>query len=187
MLGISDLKIGTKIEMDGAPYVVVWNQLSKQARGGSVMKVKIRNLQTGNMLERTFQGADKIEEADVGFRRAQFLYAQGDEYQFMDQENYDTIALTSETLGEATDFLLEGAEVDLLYFGETPINIQLPPKMKFHVMETEPGVQGDRAQAAMKPAKIETGKIIKVPPFIDAGDEIIVNTQTGEYVERAKK
>jgi len=186
MLGITDLKIGTKIQIDGAPYVVTWNQHSKQARGGGVMKVKIRNLETGAVLEKTFQGAEKIEEADVNFRKAQFLYAKGNDYEFMDQETYDTISLDKGKLGNAPDFLIDGMEVDLLYFGEYPINIQLKPKMIFKVVETEPGVQGDRAQAAMKPAVLATGKIVKVPPFISAGDEIVVNTDTGEYVERAK-
>jgi len=186
MLGITDLKIGTKIQIDGALYVVSWNQHSKQARGGGVMKVKIKNLETGSVLERTFQGADKIEEADVAYRRAQFLYVNGDEYQFMDEETYDTVTLSKEKLGEAVDYLTDGMEVDLLYFGENPINIQLKPKLTFKVIETEPGVQGDRAQAAMKPATLETGKIVRVPPFINAGDEIVVNTDTGEYTERAK-
>lgn len=187
MLGITDLKVGTKIQIDGDPFVVTWNQHSKQARGGGVMKVKIRNLETGSVLERTFQGADKIEEADVAYRRAQFLYAQGGEYQFMDQETYDTVSLMREKLGDAVDYLTDGMEVDLLYFGQNPINIQLKPKLTFKVIETEPGVQGDRAQAVMKPATLETGKVVRVPPFINAGDGVVVNTDTGEYVERSKQ
>ena len=187
MLGITDLKIGTKMQLDGQPYVVTWNQHSKQARGGGVMKVKIRNLETGAVLERTFQGADKIEEADVAYRKAQFLYSSGDDYEFMDQESYETVTLDISKLGDSAAFLTDGMEVDLLYFGTNPINIQLPPKMKIRITQTDPGVQGDRSSAGTKPATIETGKIIRVPLFINVGDEIILNTDTGEYVERAKK
>lgn len=187
MLGITDLKVGTKIELDGQPYVVTWNQHSKQARGGGVMKVKLKNLMTGSALERTFQGSDKIEPADVGFRRAQYLYSTGDSYEFMDQESFETISLTTEVLGESTSFLTDGMEVDLLYFGTTPINIQLPPKMAFEVTQTDPGVQGDRAQGGTKPATLDTGYVARVPLFINKGDKVVINTETGEYVERAKQ
>lgn len=186
MLGITDLKVGTKITLDGDPYVVTWNQHSKQARGGGVMKTKLKNLINGSALERTFQGSDKIDEADVGFRRAQFLYAQGENYEFMDQETYETVSLDASILGESVHFLVDGMDVDLLYFGTTPINIQLPPKMTLEVTETEPGVQGDRAQGGTKPATIETGYVIRVPLFINTGDKIVINTDSREYVERAK-
>lgn len=186
MLGITELKVGTKVIIEGDPYTVVWNQHSKQARGGGVMKTKMKNLINGSVLERTFQGADKIEEADIGFRRAQFLYSQGDAYEFMDQENYETVTLGKDILGENTLFLLDGMDVDLLYFGTRPINIQLPPKMTFEITETEPGVQGDRAQGGTKPATIETGFVIRVPLFVAKGDRVVINTESREYVERAK-
>lgn len=186
MLGITDLKVGTKVVIEGAPYVVTWNQHSKQARGGGVMKTKMKNLINGSVLERTFQGADKIEPADIGFRRAQFLYSQGETYEFMDQESYETISLGKEILGEATHFLVDGMDVDLLYFGERPINIQLPPKITFEIIQADPGVQGDRAQGGTKPAVIETGYTIRVPLFVNQGDRVVINSDTGEYVERAK-
>lgn len=187
MLGITDLKVGTKVVIEGAPYVISWNQHSKQARGGGVMKTKMKNLMNGSVLEKTFQGADKIEPADIGFRKAQFLYAQGEDYEFMDQESYESISLGKDVLGDATEYLVDGIDVDLLYFGDNPINIQLQPKMTFKITETEPGVQGDRAQGGTKPATLETGKIVRVPLFINKGDSIVINTDSGEYVERAKK
>ncbi len=186
MLGITDLKVGTKITLDGQPYVVTWNQHSKQARGAGVMKTKLKNLITGAALERTFQGSDKIDPADIGFRKAQFLYAQGDDFQFMDQETYETISLPKTKLGEAISFLTDGMDVDLLYFEKNPINIQLPPKMTFTVTQTDPGVKGDTAQGGSKPAVIETGYTVKVPLFINKDDKIVINTDSGEYVERAK-
>lgn len=186
MLGITDMKVGATVQIDGEPYVVTWNQFSKTARQGGVMKTKLKNLLNGRVMEKTFQGSDRIEDADVAFRRAQFLYASGDEYEFMDQETFETVSLDKEVLGEATDYLIDGMDCDLQYFNGNPINIQLPPKMTFEVIETEPGVQGDRAQAGSKPATLETGCIVKVPPFINKGDKIIINTLSGEYVERAK-
>lgn len=186
MLGITDLKLGTTIQLDGVPFIVTWNQHSKQARGGGVMKTKLRNLLTGNSIERTFQGSDKIEAADISFRRAQFLYVNGDEYQFMDQESFETVDLTKDVLGEGINFLVDGMDVDLQYFEGTPINVQLPPKMTLEVAQTDPGVQGDRSQSGTKPATLESGFVARVPLFINQGDRIVINTGTGEYVERAK-
>jgi elongation factor P len=186
MLGITDLKVGATIQIENDPYVVTWNQFSKTARQGGVMKTKLKNLLTGRVMEKTFQGSDRIEDADVAFRRAQFLYASGNEYEFMDQETFETVSLSKEILGDATQYLLDGIDCDLQYFNGNPINIQLPPKMTFVVKETDPGVQGDRAQAGSKPATLETGYTVKVPPFINQGDAIIINTLNGEYVERAK-
>ncbi|MCF7812094.1 elongation factor P [Candidatus Gracilibacteria bacterium] len=186
MLGITDLKTGQTIEIEGEPYIVAWNQFSKTARQGGVMKTKLRNLLTGNVMEKTFQGSDKIEKADVNFRRAQFLYATGDTYEFMDQETFETVSLSKEVLGESAGFLLDGMTCDLQYFNDQPINIQLPPKMTFQVVEAEPGVQGDRSQGGTKSAKIETGMNIQVPLFVSKGDKVVLNTETGEYVERAK-
>lgn len=187
MLGITDVKTGAKIELNGEPYIVTWNQFSKTARQGGVMKAKLKNLITGKTMEKTFQGSDKIEAADVVFRKAQFLYANGDDYDFMDQESFETVTLNKEVLGTAAHFLSDGIEVDLQYFNGNPINIQLPPKMAFDVEWAEPGVKGDTASGGNKNARISTGYELKVPFFIDAGERIMVNTDTGEYSEREKK
>lgn len=186
MLGITDLKTGAKLILDGEPYIVTWNQFGKTARQGGVMKTKLRNLLNGRVMEKTFQGSDKIEEADVGFRRAQFLYSTGDEFEFMDQESFETVTLSRESLGETASFLTDGMDVDLQYFNARPINVQLPPKMTFTVTETDPGVKGDRAQSGTKPAKIDTGYMVSVPLFVEKGEKIVINTDSGEYVERAR-
>lgn len=186
MLGLSDIKLNAKIEINGAPYVVTWNQFSKTARQGGVMKTKLKNLLTGKTMEKTFQGSDKVEAANVTFRKAQFLYANGDDYDFMDQESFETVTLGKDILGDTTNFLVDGMEVDLQYFNGHPINIQLKAKIAFEVTWAEPGVKGDTASGGNKNAKIETGYEIKVPFFINTGDRIIVNTDTGEYVEREK-
>jgi len=186
MLGITDLKVGAKIDINGEPYIVTWNQFSKTARQGGVMKTKMKNLLTGKTMEKTFQGSDKIEAADVVFKRAQFLYANGEDYDFMDQETFETVTLRKDILGNTTDFLVEGMDVDLQYFNGHPINIQLKSKIGFAVEWAEPGVKGDTASGGNKNARLETGYEIKVPFFIESGERIVVNTETGEYVEREK-
>ncbi len=186
MLGISDCKTGAKLVIDGEPYVVTWNQFSKTARQGGVMKTKLKNLITGRVMEKTFQGSDRIEEADVVFRKAQFLYANGDKYEFMDNETYETISLSEDVLGEAAGYLVDGMDCDLQLFNGVTINVQLPPKMTFEIIDTEPGVQGDRSTGGTKPATISTGKVIRVPLFVAKGERVVVNTESGEYVERAK-
>ena len=186
MLDINDLRVGTNIQLEGTPYTITWSQHSKQARGAGVMKVKLRNLLTGASLDRTFQGNEKLEEAMIQFRSAQFLYADGDQYEFMDQESYETVVLPADRLGTMVHFLVDGAAVDIQYFDDRPINVQIPTKLAFKVAETEPGVKGDTATSATKMAKLETGYELKVPLFINQGEMVVVNTLSGEYVERAK-
>ena len=186
MLNLSQIKTGQNITLDGVPYVVTWNQFSKTARQGGTMKTKLKNLLTGNTMEKTFQGSDKVEAADIGYKKAQFLYASGDAYEFMDNETYEQMAFTAEQLGEVTDYLSDGMDVDIKYFDGNPINVQVPSKMTFEVTETEPGIKGNTAGNVTKDAKLETGLVVKVPPFIERGDKVVINTLTGEYTERAK-
>ncbi len=188
MLGITDLKIGAKIQIENVPYSITWNRYSKQARGAGVMKTKLKNLLTGGVVEKTFQGAEKVEPAEISFRRVQFLYSSGNDYEFMDQETFEQISFQKDRLGEIAYFLIDGMDADIQYFDEKPINVQVAPKLKFKVTATDPGVKGDTATGGTKPATIETGYIVKqVPLFINIGDTIIINTDSGEYIERAKK
>jgi elongation factor P len=186
MLSLAELKTGRKIELEQTPYLIVWNQFSKTARQGGCMAVKMKNMLTGQVIQKTFQGSDKVEEANIQFQKAQFLYQNGDDYEFMDQVSFETISLRKEVLGDTVNFISEGAEVDIQYFDSNPISIQIQPKMTFEVIETEPGVKGNTAGTANKPAKISTGLVVKVPLFINQGDKIVVNTLNSEYVERAK-
>jgi len=186
MLGLAQIKTGQKIQLDGQPYLVTWNQFSKTARQGGTMKTKLKNLLTGNTMEKTFQGSDKVEEANIGYKRAQYLYATGDAYEFMDNETYEQLSFTAEQLGDVVNYLSDGMDVDIQYFDGTPINVQVQAKMTFEVTETEPGIKGNTAGNVTKDATIETGLVLKVPPFIEKGDRVVVNTLSGEYVERAK-
>ena len=184
MLSISDLKLGAVITHNGQPYIMTAAQHVKQGRGGANLKAKLKNLITGQNLEMTYGGGDKIEEADLARARANFLYGQGDDFYFMDNESYDQFSLKKEVVGEPTGFLKEGLEVEVLIFQGNPVAIKLPIKAEFKVTEAPPSVKGDTAGNAMKLITLETGKQIKAPLFIKEGEIIRVNTETGEYVER---
>ncbi len=186
MLGITDLKVGKTIVLDSDPWQVMWNQHSKSARGAGVMRTKLKNLVSGAVVDRTFQGAEKFEGADMRYGKAQFLYAAGDQFDFMDQETFETHSFERSVLGDTAHFLVEGMDVDLQFFNDAPINVKMPPKMTFEVTQTDPGVTGDRAQAGTKPATLETGYIAQVPQFIKVGDKVVINTDSGDYMERAK-
>lgn len=186
MLSISELKTGVHVQLDGQPYTITWNQFGKTARQGGNMKTKLKNLLTGNTMERTFSGAEKVEPAEISYRKAQFLYANGDEYEFMDNESYEQMVFTKEKLGDTVNYMSDGMDVDIQYFNGEPINVSVQAKMTFEITETEPGVKGNTAGNVTKDATLETGLVIKVPPFINKGDKVVINTLSGEYVERAK-
>lgn len=185
MLNLSDIKTGKNIVHEGAPYVVLFHEQSKTGRAGSVLRTRLKNLITGAVLEKTFQGADQVEEADVTKGKAQFLYKEAAGYAFMDNESYEQFSLSAESLGSATDYLIEGTEITVLYFNGNPVNIELPIKIKLKVVEAPPGIKGNTVSTGGKMVKLETGLRVSTPLFVNEGDEIIVNTEKGEYVSRA--
>ena len=185
MYTINDLKIGTKVIFNGDPHVVVFSQHSKQGRSGAVLRSKLKNLLTGAIIEHTFAGAEKLEEAILETKKAQFLYADDAIFYFMDPSTFEQFEIVKTQIADVAKFLKDGETIDILYFDNKPINIQLPIKMKFRITYTEPGFKGNTATNVLKPATIETGAEVRVPIFIKEGDEIIIDTRTGEYVERA--
>jgi elongation factor P len=185
MYSIGELRPGMVIIVDGDPYVIAAAQHSKQARQGGVCKTKIKNLLTGSMVNKSFQGNDKLEPADVTYGKAQFLYSDGEAFNFMDNESFEQFALDNETIGDQANYLVDGTDVDIQYFEGKPISVMIPPKMDLEVTHTDPGVKGDTASGGSKPATLETGYVLQVPLFINIGEKIRVNTQSGEYVERA--
>lgn len=184
MLGINDLKIGANIQLDGDPYTVTWSQHSKQARSAGVMRTKLKNLLTGNTIEKTFQGSDKIYEADLARGRVNYLYKDEDNLYFMNNETYEQFSMPVGSIGENIKFMKEGEDVDVLYFEGNPVNISLPTKISLKVIQAPPGVKGDTAQGGSKQITLETEVVINAPLFIKEGDIVRVNTETGEYVER---
>lgn len=185
MLGINDIKNGKNIVFEGAPFTVLYQEHSKTGRAGSVLRTKLKNLITGAVLEKTFQGAEQLEEADIIKSKAQFLYKEGEEYAFMDNESYEQFSLSAKSLGTATDYLIDGTEVQVLYFNSNPINVELPIKMKLKVVEAPPGIKGNTVTTGGKVVTLETGFKVSAPLFVNEGDEIIINTEKGEYVSRA--
>ena len=185
MYTITDLKPGRAITIDGQPYLVISSQFGRKSQSKANMQCKLKNLKTGAILAKNFQGSEKIEQADVGYRKVQYLFRDQDSYTFMDLQSYDQFPLSNEVVASVADYLTDGLEVDALMFEENPIGIQLPSTVVLKVVETIPGVKGDTATGGSKPAKLESGLTINVPLFVNEGDKVKVNTETGSYMSRA--
>ncbi len=185
MLSITDLKTGTKITLENNPWVVLSYTHSKMGRGGAVVKTRLKNLRTGTVIDKTFQGADRVPEAVLTKKRATFLYADEQNAYFMDEESYEQFEIALTKVGESKKYLVESAPVDALYFNNEPINLELPIKMAFTVISAPPGVKGNSAGTVTKKVTIETGADLNTPLFIKEGDRILIDTRDGSYLERA--
>ena len=185
MLGINEIKAGKNILWEGAPYVVLTAEHSKTGRAGAVLRTKLKNLLNGSVLEKTFNGSDKADEADMSKSKAQYLYPEKDGLAFMDMTTYDQFSLAKDVVGDAYLYLLEGTEVSVLNFNDIPVNIELPIKVTLAVVEAPPGIKGDTAGTGGKVVKMETGLKVSAPLFVNEGDRLIINTETGSYVSRA--
>lgn len=186
MLNLSDIKTGKAITFNGEPYLVTFHQHSKTGRAGAVLRTKLRSLKNGVVLEKTFQGADKIEEADIAKTKAQYLYRDGSDFAFMDSTSFEQFSLSKSVIGDLAKYLVENTEVTVLNYNNQPINIELPVKMEFKVVEAPPAIRGNTADGGTKLVTLETGIKVNTPLFIKEGDILRINTETGEYVERAK-
>lgn len=189
MLGPADLKRGVRVLLEGEPFAVVDVHVqTPSARGASSLtKVKLRNLRTGQLLDRTFRGGDRIEQPDLETRSVQYLYRDGAAYHFMDRESYDQFSLTEEEIGEAAGYLVEGLEgLRSLVLDGRVLSIELPTTVVLRVRETAPPMKGASAQAQTKPATLETGLQIQVPAYLEAGEAVQVDTREARFVARAK-
>lgn len=185
MLSFNEIKVGKVLQVNSEPFLVIKTDHHKMGRGGAVLKVKMKNLINDNVLEKTYQGSDKAEEAKTETKKANFMYKDQDEAYFMDNASFEQFSLTLENIGDKQFFLKDGTDVDVLYFNDNPVSITLPIKMDFKVTSSPPGVKGNSSGNVTKQIEIETGAKITAPLFINEGDIIKVNTETGEYVERA--
>jgi len=185
MLNINEIKNGKNILWNEEPFVVLSSQHSKTGRAGAVLRTKLKNLITGAMIDKTFQGSDKVEEADISKSKAQYLYQEGDAYNFMDTATYDQFSLSKEVIGDLALWMIEGTEVTVSNFNSNPVNIELPVKVTLTVVDAPPGIKGDTASSGDKLVTLETGAKVTTPLFVETGDKIIVNTETGTYVSRA--
>lgn len=150
------------------------------------MRTKLKNLRTGAIVKKTFQGNDKFDEAEIETKKAQYLYADDGTFYFMNNQSYEQFELPEKVIGDNAKFLKDGSEIDILYFDNQPINIELPIKIDLEVTEAPPSIKGNTADGGSKQVTLETGAKVSVPLFVKTGDKIRVNTQTGEYAERAK-
>jgi elongation factor P len=185
MFTMSDLKLGTIISLNDQPYVVTFTQHIKVARSGATLRTKLKNLLDGSTLEKSFSGGDKVEEADIERRRATYLYPQDTMHVFMDAENFEQYMIDADSLGDQAKYLKDGLEADIMLYNGNAVSAVLPKKIVLKVTSAPPGVRGDTSGSATKMVTLETGMEIRTPLFVKDNDLIRINTETGEYVERA--
>lgn len=182
-----EIKKNVKLQIDGSPFTVVDFQHVKPGKGNAFTRCKLRNLMTGQMLERTFKSGEFLETPNLEFKNMQYLYAEGDMYQFMDNSNYEQLALQKAVLADQAAFLTDNMEVTVLFFNDRPINVEIPIFVQLPIQYCEPGFKGDTATGASKPATLAGGHIVNVPLHLKEGDVVKVDTRTGEYVEKVNK
>ncbi len=185
MISVNDFKTGLTIEFDGDIWRVMDFQHVKPGKGAAFVRSKLRNLRSGNVNEKTFRAGEKVAKAQIDNRRMQYLYANGDDHVFMDNESYEQIELPEKQIEDELKFLKENMEVHVIMFKDEVLGVELPVTVVLEVAETEPGIKGDTASGGSKPAKMETGVVVQVPFFVNIGDKLIINTVESEYVSRA--
>jgi len=184
-LSAFEIRVGNLIEMDGALWRVLRKAHVKPGKGGAFVQLELKDIAAGTKRNDRFRSDDRIEKAHVENRTMQYLYQDGDSYVFMDNDSYEQLEMTEDDLGDQTGYLMEGLEVQINCYNDLPIGIELPDNVVLKVTDTEGVVKGQTAAGSAKPAIVETGIRVLVPTFISVGDAIKVNTETGEYVERA--
>ncbi len=184
MYSTSDFKNGLKILLDETPFEIVYFQHVKPGKGGAFVRTKLRNLTNNSIVEKTFRSSEKVGRPDISEVEMQFLYSD-DQFHFMNNQTYEQLDLAPGVVGDTALFLKENIDVRVLLFNGEVLNIELPASIVLKITECEPGVKGDTVSGAFKPALLETGAKVQVPLFINEGDEIKVDTRTGDYIERA--
>ncbi|HUS23441.1 MAG TPA: elongation factor P [Candidatus Binatia bacterium] len=186
-LSTNDLKPGTKVLFDGDPYSILENEYVKPGKGQAFNRLRIRNLKTGRVIEKTLRSAETVDEADIAEMDMQYLYNDGEFWHFMDPNNYEQLTADKTKVGDAAQWLKEQDSVKVLLWNGVPLQVTPPNTITVKVVETDPGLRGNTVQGGTKPAKVETGATVKVPLFIVEGEMIMVDTRTGEYLNRAGK
>ena len=181
----NDLKNGMTLDLPEGLFSVVEFQHVKPGKGGAFVRTKLKNVRSGAVVERTYRADEKLEQAIIDKREMQFLYRDASEYVFMDTSTYEQLEVAPGSLGDAANYLKETDEAVLQLYDNEIVGVDLPAAVELAVVETEPGVQGDRVSGARKPATLQTGLVVQVPLFVNPGDAIKVDTRTGEYLTRA--
>ncbi|TSA86714.1 elongation factor P [Deinococcus detaillensis] len=185
MISVTDLRNGTKVEMDGGLWECLDYSHLKMGRGGAKVVTKFRNMETGSIVDRTFNSTEKLQDIYVEGKPMQYLYKDGQDYMFMDMETFEQIHLSPVLAGDAAKFMKENMEMEVTMYGEKPLKITLPNQVILQIVETDPGVRGDTVSGGTKPAKLESGATVQVPLFVENGTSVKVDTRTGEYLSRA--
>lgn len=185
MINVTEARKGITIELDGILFEVLDYDHIKMARGSAQVRLKLRDVRAGHIIDRTFQATAKLPRARIERQQVQFLYREGDLFHFMDTETYDQTLLNLNQVGDAANYLIENASAELLTYGDEPIGIELAAAVVLAVVESDPGLKGDTASGATKPAKLESGITIQVPLFVNPGDKLKIDTRSGQYLERA--
>jgi elongation factor P len=183
----SDFKKGLAIKYNNETYVLIGYQFVNPGKGSAFTRAKLKNAKTLKVVEVTFKSGEQIEEANMEYKKCQYLYNDGTEFHFMDNTSYEQFSMPADIIAEQADYMMDGGEVTIVFVDNQPISLQLPPKMDFAVTDSPPGEKGDTATGGTKQVTIETGAKVAAPLFIKEGDRIRVNTETGEYVERVAK
>jgi elongation factor P len=181
----NDLKNGMSLDLDDGLFEVVEFQHVKPGKGGAFVRTTLKNIRTGSVVDRTFRGGEKVQQAIIDKREMQYLYRAGDDYVFMDNVSYDQLTVGRSQLGDSAHFLIESNSAVLKMYGDEIVGVDLPAAVDLLIAETEPGIQGDRVSGARKPATLETGLVIQVPLFVNSGERVRVDTRSGEYITRA--
>jgi elongation factor P len=187
MYSASDLKKNLKIQIDGDPYVITDFEFSKPGKGQSLYRCKLKNMITGTQFERTYRSVDSFEPAKLEEKKMQYLYQEEDKYCFMDNETYEQVYLAEDQMEDASKYLIDNLEVEILFFGTRPIGITVPNFVDLLVIKADPWAKGDSVTGKTKPVVVETGATVQVPPFVVEGEKIRVDTRTGEYLTRVKE
>ncbi len=186
MYTVADLRKGLKITLDGDPYLVIAFDFAKPGKGQALYRTKMRNMINGTILDRTYRSGETFEPAFLEDRTMEYLYKDDDGFHFMDNQSYEQFAIPESALGDAKNYLIDNIKVDVLLFKEKPIGVDLPNFVNLRVVQTDPWVKGDTSGSDSKPATVETGYVLRVPPFIEEGELITIDTRTGEYSTRVK-
>ena len=184
MLTVMDLRAGNLCEFDGVLFRVTSYQHVKPGKGGGFVRLKLKNVELGTVTDKTLDSWEKVPEPAVEEKEMQYMYKQSDKFIFMDNETFEQLELTEEEVGEGYQWLKEEMSIEVLFYKDRPISVKLPITVNLKVVSSEPGIKGDRVSGASKPATLESGATIQVPLFVKEGDEIKIDTRTGEYLER---
>jgi elongation factor P len=184
-ISTNDLKNGMALNLPEGLFHVVEFQHVKPGKGGAFVRTTLKNVRSGAVIDRTFRAGEKLEQAVIDKREMQFLYRDGSDFVFMDNESYEQLNVGPESLGSAASYIVDGSTVQLQMYNNEIVGTDLPASVELSVAETEPGVQGDRVSGARKPATLQTGLVVQVPLFVNVGDKLKVDTRSGEYITRA--